>query len=247
MLNELNEYANEGDVVISRRAVKSLGVIALRLKEVTRALLKNLSEFFKSNKPHLVNESVVAFQTVLRKFPKEFNEIKDCLVQGQPNINEPDSVCAFVWLLGTFGELIPEAPYVIESLMGDQEEFAKHHHTVKEMLLTGSVMLFVKRPPEMQKLLSTVFGYIFNNEHTLLDLNDRAAFYYRALQSSVEDVKKGFTEIKTEMSTFRWERIEERNEDNFNSLCLVYRKPENKFTKPYEYFYAMRKKELSGD
>lgn len=55
MLNELNEYANEGDIVISRRAVKSLSIIALRLKEVTRALLKNLSEFYKSNKHHLVN------------------------------------------------------------------------------------------------------------------------------------------------------------------------------------------------
>lgn len=115
------------------------------------------------------------------------------------------------------------------------------------MLLTCSVMLFVKRPPEMQKIMSTVFGYILNNEHTLLDLKDRAAFYYRALQSSAEDVKKGFAEIKAEMSGFKWEPAEEPNEDNFNSLCLIYRKPENKFTKPYEYFYAMRKKELTGD
>jgi AP-2 complex subunit beta-1 len=119
MLNELNEYANESDIVISRKSVNSLSIIALRLKEVTRALLKNLSEFYKSNKPHLVNESICGFQTVLRKFPREFSEIKDCLVQGLPNINEPESTAAFVWLLGTFGESIPEAPYVIESLMGD--------------------------------------------------------------------------------------------------------------------------------
>jgi hypothetical protein len=44
----------------------------------------------------------------------------------------------------------------------------------------------------MQNVLSTIFKYIFNNEHTLLDLKDRASFYYRALQSNVEDVKKGF-------------------------------------------------------
>lgn len=103
MLNELNEYANENDEVISRSAVKSLSIIGLRLKEVTRALLKNLSEFYKSGKPHLVNESVVGFQNVLRKFPKEFNEVRECLIQGLPSINEPNATSAFVWLLGTFG------------------------------------------------------------------------------------------------------------------------------------------------
>jgi hypothetical protein len=55
MLNELNEYANESDIVISRKAVNSISIIALQLKDVTRALLKNLSEFYKSNKQHLVN------------------------------------------------------------------------------------------------------------------------------------------------------------------------------------------------
>lgn len=49
------------------------------------------------------------------------------------------------------------------------------------------------------------------------------------------------------MTSFKWERTLEQNEDDFNTLCLIYRKPESKFTKPYEYFYAIRKKELSGD
>lgn len=113
LLNELNEYAAHCETEISRLAVKSLSFIALQLKEVTRALLKNLSEFYKSGKVHLVNETVKAFQLVLRRFPKEFPEIKDCIAQGLPNINEPEATAAFVWILGTFGESIPEAPYIL--------------------------------------------------------------------------------------------------------------------------------------
>lgn len=101
--------------------MKSLSIIALQLKEVTRALLKNLSEFYKGGKVHLVNETVRAFQLILRRFPKEFSEIKECLVQGLTLINEPESTAAFVWILGTFGENIPEAPYILESLMGSEE------------------------------------------------------------------------------------------------------------------------------
>jgi hypothetical protein len=43
MLNEINEYANETQTEISRKAVKGLTIIAIRLKDVTKALLKNLS------------------------------------------------------------------------------------------------------------------------------------------------------------------------------------------------------------
>lgn len=113
------------------------------------------------------------------------------------------------------------------------------------MLLTSCVMLFVKRPPEMLNTLSTIFKYVFANEHTLVDLRDRAAFYYRALQASPDDVKKGFAEIKQEMSNFKEEKIDEQNDDEFNTLSLVYRKQEGKFTKTYEHFVAMRRKEFS--
>lgn len=65
----------------------------------------------------------------------------------------------------------------------------------------------------MQLILSTIFKYIFNYEHTLIDLRDRAAFYYRALQASPDDVKRGFAEIKQEMVEFKEEKIEEPNED----------------------------------
>jgi AP-4 complex subunit beta-1 len=99
----------------------------------------------------------------------------------------------------------------------------------------------------MQLILSTIFKYIFNNEHTLIDLRDRAAFYYRALQASPDDVKRGFAEIKQEMVEFKEEKIEEPNEDEFNTLCLVYRKAEGKFTKTYEHFAAMRRKEFSQE
>lgn len=59
----------------------------------------------------------------------------------------------------------------------------------------------------MQNTLSTIFKYIFSNDHTLVDLRDRAAFYYRALQASPDDVKKGFAEIKQEMAIFKEDRI----------------------------------------
>ena len=33
-------------------------------------------------------------------------------------------------------------------------------------------------------------------------------------------------------------------DEDFNSLCILYKKKESKYTKPFEYFVAMRNKEL---
>ena len=48
-------------------------------------------------------------------------------------------------------------------------------------LLTGSIKLFFKRPPEMQKILGKVFKSIIENEIEDIDLKDRAVFYYKSL------------------------------------------------------------------
>lgn len=70
MLNELNEYVMDQNIETSRKAIQSLTKIALKLKDVTKALMKNLLEFYRSNKSHLVNQTVIAFQEILRKVPR---------------------------------------------------------------------------------------------------------------------------------------------------------------------------------
>lgn len=48
MLNELNEYAHDVDLEIARKAVGVLAEIALRLPDVSKALLINLITFYNT-------------------------------------------------------------------------------------------------------------------------------------------------------------------------------------------------------
>jgi AP-2 complex subunit beta-1 len=76
MLNELNEYANDVDVEIAVKSVHVLADIALRLPDVSKALMINLISFYNTEQEHLVNSSIVCFYRLLRKYPKLFSEIK---------------------------------------------------------------------------------------------------------------------------------------------------------------------------
>lgn len=40
----------------------------------------------------------------------------------------------------------------------------------------------------MQKALGNLFSYILSNENEDIDLKDRAAFYYRAMEVNINDV-----------------------------------------------------------
>ena len=114
LLNELNDYATHVDFEMARKAVKVLTDIALRLPEVSKALLINLVAYYRLEKPHLTNEVMLSFHQVLRKYPKLLPEVKKALLHHHTLINETASTQSFIWILGTFSQQIEEAPYLLE-------------------------------------------------------------------------------------------------------------------------------------
>ena len=112
------------------------------------------------------------------------------------------------------------------------------------MLLTSIVQCFLKRPVETYQILNSIFKLIFQADNTPLALLDHASFYYTALYDSVDDVRKNFTAFEAEMTKFKEEMPDAVLDEDFNSLSIVYKVKEEKYTKPFEYFIAMRNKEL---
>ena len=118
MLNELNEYAIDADVPLARKSVSVISDIAISLSDVAKALLTSLMSFYKSGKPHLVNESMKGFSKVLKKYPKLFGDLAQTLLLiDRTVINEPESVKSLIWILGTFATQIEASPYILEEFL----------------------------------------------------------------------------------------------------------------------------------
>lgn len=71
----------------------------------------------------------------------------------------------------------------------------------------------MKRPPETQLALGTLFSLILSNEKEDVDLKDRAAFYYRIMQANIDELAKVMNDSKTEITMFL--------EDEENSKVFV--------------------------
>lgn len=88
MLNELNEYANDIDFEMATKSVDTLAEIALRLPEVSKALMINLVSFYNTEEHHLVNCSMVCFHKLLRKYPQLFPDVKPHFLRLSSQLNE---------------------------------------------------------------------------------------------------------------------------------------------------------------
>ncbi|CAD8189534.1 unnamed protein product [Paramecium octaurelia] len=237
MLNELGEYVTDVDQEISKKSIQALGSIAIRLPDLATAIVKQLSSFV-TLQDYITNEVILVFKDILRKEPKH---IKDCLeIIQSDNITDSNSKIALIYILGQFGSQIPLAPYILETYIGAQESVE-----LKHTLLTSCLKVFFVRAPEMHQVLGKLFYVIIDNENEDIDLKDRAAFYYRALNSNPTEVKQ-LWHNSIKVDKFLEETIinKEALLFEFNSLSVIYEKNVNKFIKPIEYFNNLRNKEL---
>ena len=106
------------------------------------------------------------------------------------------------------------------------------------------VQTFLRRPVETQQMLALTFKLIFGNDTSPISLLDHASFYYMSLENNTEEVRRQFTALESDMTKYREELSETIFEEDFNSLGIIFKQKEAKYTKPYEYFIAMRNKEL---
>ena len=79
--------------------------------------------------------------------------------------------------------------------------------------------LFLKRPPEMQTILGSLFNLILSNEKEDIDLKDRAAFYYRIMQANIEELAKSLNEPKQEITMF----LEDEENSKVIFFCLLFK------------------------
>ncbi len=102
---------------------------------------------------------------------------------------------------------------------------------VKCELLTATVKLFFKRPPEVQKMMGRLFQACLGDSVNPL-VHDRALLYFRLLRANVREASSVIGGERTSVADFHDETAPEVREKiwkEFNSLSVVYGKPSEEF------------------
>ncbi|KAG8347707.1 putative beta-adaptin protein [Trypanosoma vivax] len=234
IINELAAYASERcGVAVTRAAVEAMGSAALRLPSAVHLVLTHFASFLEIGGVTVRETCLVVMRDLLRGF-RDITAVKPILdsltdLQRSVGFTNVESRLTFVWLLGEFGEYIEEAPYIMEE-MCDKTLLSSPPELCRQFI-TAAVVLFFKRPPEMQLLLGRMFK-LFINDFSNADVHDQALLYYRLLKQDPASAFRVICCKKTKVTEF----VEDKNAalhdklfDEFNSLAVVYCQPSKKF------------------
>ncbi|KAF0975466.1 hypothetical protein FDP41_005460 [Naegleria fowleri] len=234
IMSELSYYVSLGDntVSTSKKAIRALGEIAVKVTYATDESLTHLLEFLDTGIVHIISETTIVLKDILRKY----NDVEFCKVclpsitRHWRTIEDPEALSSFVWMLGEFGKdaILPAAPYILENFI---DNFSTYHYSVRNQILTSAMKLFFLRAPEMVAMLGRLFE-VAVNDTSHADVHDRALFYYRLLSANVDLAKSVVMTKKDVVTKFAEEEsveFRDRLFSEFNTLSIIYGKPSERF------------------
>eukprot|EP00435_Cladocopium_sp_Y103_P009446 s1655_g2.t1 len=239
---ELSEYVTEVDVEIARRAIRAIGTIAVHVPSTSEMIVSSLSNLLELDIDYVCTEAAVVMKDLVRKYPEQFQQASGAVQKCLKIVSEPDGKSALLWILGEYGLLIEDAPYLLEPMIdGFMEDIPQDcgnfvfleepSGAVQLEMLTATVKLFFCRPPEVQKMLGRLLQEAIQ-DCTHPDVRDRALLYYRLLQVSPEEARRVICAPKEVVEEFQEEMdadLKDRVFEEFNSLSTVYKQPASKF------------------
>lgn len=226
---ELSEYVSDVDADMARHAIRAIGKLVVRVPEAANRVIETLLELCELDVDYVRGETVMVMQDLLRRFPDKAAEVVPAMHRTLKRIDDPSGKASVIWMVGEYGHLIDDAPYMLEPLIstvGDEESVE-----VRCELLTATVKLFFKRAPEVQKMLGKLFKATLEGSNSAA-VHDRALLYYRLLRRDVKEAEAVVSGARAPVTTFYEDRDDPSKAKvfgEFNSLSVVYGKPSETF------------------
>jgi len=230
LINELAEYVSDSDSDLSRSAVAAIGKIALSLEPAADEAIEHLLSFLDLNHDYITAQTCIVVKDLLRKYPERYEEVIPAVQKCLKSVDDVDGKVAVLWMVGEYGESIPEAPYLLETLVSAYAE-DDAATAVRMELLTSVMKLFFKRPPEMQKTLGRLLKMAVEDVNRV-GVRDRALMFYRLLRLDVHEASRVVNCPKVIVDAFADSEdteLKERIFREFNSLSVVYELPRERF------------------
>ncbi|NXQ16892.1 AP4B1 protein, partial [Peucedramus taeniatus] len=154
VLEELKGYCTDVSVELAQGAIFAIANIA---RTYTEQCVGILTELLGLQQEHITSAVVRAFRDLAWLCPQCTDAVCQALPGCEDTIQDSEGKQALVWLLGTHGEKIPNAPYVLEDFVENVR--CESFPAVKMELLTALLRLFLARPAECQDTLGRLLYY----------------------------------------------------------------------------------------
>jgi len=200
VLMELREYAQEVDIEYVRRAVRTIGRLAIKLEKAAPSCIRLLIQLIKEKTPgggaggaaaassgggggggtdqnYLVQEAVIVIKDIFRRYPGHYEGVIGTLCEHLESLDEPEAKAALVWIIGEYSARIEGSAELLEDFL---DGFLEEPAQVQLALLTATVKCYLHDPDGADEIVKTVLQ-MATEESDNPDLRDRGYIYWRLL------------------------------------------------------------------
>lgn len=197
VLAELREYATEVDVDFVRKAVRSIGRLAIKIESAADRCISTLLTLIQTKVNYVVQEAIVVIKDIFRKYPNRYESVIATLCENLDSLDEPEAKAAMIWIIGQYADRIENSDELLEDFL---YTFLEEPVEVQLALLTATVKLFLKRPTVGGELVPKVLKWA-TEEVDNPDCRDRGFIYWRLLSTDPAAARKIVLADKPAIST----------------------------------------------
>lgn len=226
VLRELEEYGTEVDIQMSRKAIRAVGNLAVRLDAAAKPCIDVLLNLISNGIDYVVQEAVMVFKNILRRYD-QYDYVITEIINHSDQVEEPDARSALIWIVGQYCDKIPKS----ESLLSDLTyTFREDPLEVQLSTLTACVKLFLRKPQLGENIVIKVLKWA-TEEVNNPDVRDRGFFYWRLLsnQDKFPSTAKEVVDNEIPVISNENEKLDplilEELELNIGTLASIYLKP----------------------
>ena len=111
-----SRYASEVDVDFVRKAVRSIGRLAIKVQQAADSCIQALLDLIETKVSYVVQEAVIVIKDVFRRYPGKYEGIIPKLCEHLDLLDEPEAKAAVIWIIGQFANRIDNADELMDDL-----------------------------------------------------------------------------------------------------------------------------------
>ncbi|SCU79297.1 LAFA_0B02102g1_1 [Lachancea sp. 'fantastica'] len=235
ILQELKEYATDIDIQMSRKAIRAVGNLTVKLEQSADECIGLLLELLDFEVEYIVQEIVSVFKNVLRRYPEKYDLCLEKLVRFTDWVQEPESRGSMIWIIT---QNYNHLPNYLELFQLFANNFLEEVLEVQFVILGSAVRLFTRNPTSVTEKLCVDILKNATERVDDPDLRDRAFVYWRLLSFAQNnlDGKIGMDAAREiidgtlppiALNTQLDPQIVEELELNIGTIASIYLKPVN--------------------
>lgn len=187
ILEELRMYCSEVSSLVSFSSMKAIGQISKLDPEYFDRCVEKLEELLEIPEESIRANVLQVLELLdLRNYSRLDNLLTVICSRTHLQPTNESGCCANLFLIGEYGHLLDESPYLLEEFLENYLEECTD--VIRTYLLTAVMKLFLLRPAKCQHLLGRLLEVCAASRNK--DLNSKAYNYYYLLKQGPKFAKE---------------------------------------------------------